>query len=302
MHSGAGGGIDCPWGDEMDALETAENLLPENLAAALRKYPTAEEIRLRLGKAPGVVLGGRERHLCPGPVGQHDLRRVLEKATGASLHAAANSLRAGFVTYRGLRIGVCGEAVYNGEQMTGLRNLSSLAIRIPHSCPEDVGAFADKLLRPRPQSVLICAPPGVGKTSFLRELIRQAAELDCRVGVIDERNELSASAMGFAQFELGRGSDTLVGVPKKQAAMMLLRGMNPEIIAMDEITQEDDLAVIDQVAGCGVCIFASVHGKDASDMKKRPLYKSLMERGIFETLVTIRCSGGKRIYEREALP
>ena len=301
LHSGTSRGIDCPWGDGMDAWKTACSLLPEKLAEALRQIPEAEEVRLRLGKPPGIVTGGRESRLCDDLVTRGDLQRVLEKATGASLHAAANSLHAGFVSFQGLRIGVCGEAIYHGEEMSGLRNLSSLAIRIPHACAADCGGVIEKLLLPQPQSVLICAPPGVGKTSLLRALIRRAAELSFCVGVIDERNELSASLMGAAQFELGQGSDVLVGVRKAQAAMMLLRGMNPQIIAMDEITQEDDLRAVEQIAGCGVLLFATVHGRDLADMKKRPLYQSILEGGVFQTLVTIRRVGEKRIYEREAL-
>ena len=101
----------------MDAWKTACSLLPEKLSETLRQIPEAEEVRLRLGKPPGVVTGGRERRLCDEPVTRGDLQRVLEKATGASLHAAANSLRAGFVSYQGLRIGVCGEAVYKDGQL-----------------------------------------------------------------------------------------------------------------------------------------------------------------------------------------
>jgi len=286
----------------MDAWKEAAELLPEKLSAVLRRVPQAEELRLRLGKPPGIVSGGRELCLSAEPVSRSDLYRILEKATGASLHAAANSLRAGFVSYRGLRIGICGEAVYNGGQLSGFRNLSSLAIRITHACPPDCGALIDKLLRPQPESVLICAPPGVGKTSFLRELIRHASEQSLRVGVIDERNELSASFTGEAQFDLGQGSDVLVGVRKAQGAMLLLRGMNPQIIAMDEITQEEDLRAVEQIAGCGVLLFATVHGQSLTDMKKRPLYQTILENGIFRRLVTIRCVGEKRIYETAALP
>lgn len=285
----------------MEAWNIARSLLPENLARAMEQYPGAEEIRLRRGKQPGVVIAGRELPLSSDTLNQEALMHVLERATGASMHAAAHALRGGYVTYRGLRIGVCGEGVYSGESLNGLRAFSSLAIRIPRQCPGDCVSLLEKLLCPSPSSVLVVSPPGVGKTSLLRELIRRAAAHSLRLAVIDERNELSASVSGQAQFDLGRTSDVMVGVSKEQAAMMLLRGMNPQIIAMDEITREEDLRAVEQIAGCGVLIFATAHARDREDMKRRPLYRRLLARGIFQELVTIRCLGEKRIYSLESL-
>lgn len=285
----------------MDAWHTARGLLPEELSRALKGAEAAEEIRLRVGHPPAVVIGGRERQTEAPPVTQNQLLHILEKATGASLYAAAPSLKNGFISYQGLRIGVCGEAVYSQERLSGLRSFSSLAIRVPHAALTGCETLLDGLLRPRPVSTLIASPPGGGKTSLLRELIRRVSGA-YRVSVIDDRNELSASFSGRPRFDLGPGSDILVNVPKAQAAVMLLRGMNPHIITMDEITQEDDLRAVEQISGCGVLLFATAHGRDLNDLKKRPLYRKLLESGAFQELVTIRCAGGKRLYTREALP
>lgn len=285
----------------MDSWTVAGSLLPEKLSYELESYPEAEEIRLRLGKRPAVVVGGREREICGDTVDTKLLMRILERATGASLHASAPALRSGFVSYRGIRIGVCGEAVYTGRVMSGFRAFSSLAIRIPHSLQTDCSKLMESLLSPQSLNVLIVSSPGVGKTSFLRELVRHAADARFRVSVIDERNELSASSSGEAQFDLGQGSDVMIGVPKAQAVNMLLRGMNPQIIAMDEITQQTDIRAVEEIAGCGVTIFATAHARGMDDLKKRALYRELLDNKIFEELVTIRCLVGKRIYSREAL-
>lgn len=284
----------------MDAWTMARSLLPEAYKEALDAYPDAEELRLRRGRPPGVVIAGREQTVNAPTVTRETLLSVLEKATGASIHAAAPAIRAGYIGYRGLRIGVCGEAVCSGEAMNGLRSFSSLAVRIPHDCPPDCAALIEKLLLPAPASILIAAPPGAGKTSFLRELIRAAAR-SMRVAVIDERNELSACFAGQAQFDLGQESDVLVGVSKTRAAMMLLRGMNPQIIAMDEITVGEDLLAVEQITGCGVLLFATAHGIDREDMLRRPLYRDLLASGVFQKLVTIRRRGEKRIYGLESL-
>ena len=286
----------------MDAWNTAQSLLPEDLRHVVKQIPTAEEIRLRTAKPLAVVISGREHMLHTPAVTQNQLLHILEKATGASLYAVAASLKNGFISYRGLRIGVCGEGVYAQENVTGLKNFSSLSIRIPHAEVTGCDALLDTMLRAMPVSTLIISPPGGGKTSLLRELIRRSSSIPIRVSVIDDRNELSASIAGRTQFNLGKSCDVMVGVPKIQAAKMLLRGMNPQIIAMDEITQETDLAAAEEVGSCGVTLFATAHGRDLSDLKHRVLYKKLLDSGIFRELVTIHTSGGKRRYTREALP
>ncbi len=285
----------------MDSWETVRSLLPGAFVMVLNRWPEAEEIRLRLGRPPGVVIAGREITAGEEIVTQQVLLHVLERATGASLHASAPALRGGYLSFRGVRIGVCGEAVMSGERLSGLRSFTSLAIRIPHGGVPACAELIESLLAPAVNSVLIAAPPGVGKTSFLRELIRAAASRPFRVAVLDERNELSATAAGQPGFDLGQGSDVLVGVEKGRAAMMALRGLNPEIIAMDEITKPEDLQAVREIAGCGVAVFATVHGRSAEDMRRRALYRDLLSAGIFDELVTIRLRGGRRLYEREAL-
>lgn len=285
----------------MNAWSTALSLLPDELSSAVKDYTSAEEIRIRLEKPPAVVTAGREQDIANVCVTQGHMLHILEKATGASMHAAIPALNNGYLSYRGIRIGVCGEGVYTQNRLNGLRSFSSLAIRIPHENPHGCNVLLDNLLHPQPASILIVSPPGIGKTSLLRALIKRAADQSMRTAVIDDRNELSASVSGKAQFDLGQGSDVLVGIPKAQAALMLLRGMNPQIVAMDEITQEEDLKAIEQICGCGVLLFATAHGKNLAEMKRRPIYKKLFDSGVFQELVTIRCSGGKRLYAREAL-
>jgi stage III sporulation protein AA len=208
----------------------------------------------------------------------------------------------GFIPYRGLRIGVCGEAAISGGSLLGFRSIRSLAVRIPGACAPACRDAAYACLADGPRNTLIVAPPGVGKTSLLRELIRMTSERGRRVGVIDERDELSGSRGSEGVYDLGPCSDTLIGLDKGTAATMLLRGMNPQIIAMDEITQEADLNAVEQINGCGVVLFATAHGRDLQDLQRRKLYKKLLESGVFRELVTIACKGGKRVYTREALP
>ena len=165
----------------------------------------------------------------------------------------------------------------------------------------------DKLVGPDGQleSTLIFAPPGAGKTTLLRDLIRMASDgvhmAPQRVGVADERGEIAALWSGRPQLDVGHRTDVLEGCPKAQGLMMLLRAMNPQILAADEITAPEDVRALVTAAGCGTALLATAHGRDRKDLSRRPLYRELMEARVFRRLVYIRPEQGIRRYEVEEL-
>lgn len=287
----------------MDGWQRALDLLPGEWRQAACRYTlkNPEEIRLRVGKRATVLLPEGEHPFLEDPVSEELLFRVLEKATGASLHTAAPALADGFVSYRGLRIGVCGTAVMRQQCFFGYRNVSSLAVRIPKECigicRKELGVIAKDGF----QNTLIVGRPGDGKTTVLRELIRALSEIGYRIGVSDERNELAASDGALAQFDLGAHSDVITGVPKVDGAMMLLRGMNPQILAMDEVSRQCDLDAVSQIFGCGVGLLVSAHGTGSEDLKKREGYRSLLEQGMFTWLLRVSRTGYGRSYELERI-
>ena len=287
----------------MDALSQARELLPAEIGQALERETNcnAEEIRLRVGMPPTVLIAGREKRLSETGFTQAQLMQVLEKATGASLHSCTASLSRGYISYRGLRIGVCGQAVCSDGELTGFRSYSSAAIRIPHQCRGICNTAVRQIISDGVKSTLIAAAPGVGKTTALREIVRCISEKRVRVAVADERNELSAYNGSSYQFDLGPCTDVMVDVPKAQALMMLLRGMNPQVAAMDEITQPEDIKAIVDIAGCGVAVIATAHGSSLEDMLHRPLYRELISAEIFEKLLTITVRDGSRSYRLEEL-
>lgn len=287
----------------MNGFEKAMELLPRELRRRVEDRGTdrVEELRLRRGRAPEIILPGERISLDGPPVEEELIMRVLEKATGASIHTASAELRGGYISYGGLRIGVCGTGVIRDGALAGFRDYSSLNIRIPREHRGICDSLIQSLYTAGFENTLIISPPGGGKTTALREFIRRLSDRGLTLAVADERNELSASEGGQAQFDLGRRSDVLVGVGKAEAAIMLLRGMGPEIIAMDEITQERDIEAVTQVIGCGVGILATAHAESAESLDRRPLYRELLDRQIFKNIVTIRQKGGARIYEARRL-
>ena len=265
-----------------DGFDRAVGLLPEHLRGAAAALPallrqTAEEFRLRRGRSPTVLAAGREREL------------------GAE---KVDALRRGYLTARGgVRVGVCGAVAAEGGVL-GLREVSSLAIRIPRAVR---GAAAEVLPRLGSGGVLLLSPPGGGKTTLLRDLIRCLSDGGERVGVADERGELGGMWNGELQFDLGRSTDVISSAPKAEAAMMLLRGMNCGTIAMDEISLAADAAAVEQLTGCGVRVLATVHAASPSDLARRAPLRELLALGAFESAVTIRAEAGRRHYRVDRL-
>lgn len=232
---------------------------------------------------------------------QSDLERIMERATGASLHSSIDALRSGYLSSSGLRIGVCGTVIQERGRVEGFRHISSLAIRIPKECRGICDTLIRQLYPLKYQNTVFLSPPGGGKTTALRDLIRGLSDLGYRVSVMDERNELSASDEGEARFDLGKHTDTLIGGAKTNAIMMLLRTMNPQILAMDEITHMEDCLLLRESIGCGVGILATAHAADLDEFRRRPLYRELINEQIFTWAVTIRQQGGTRIMKSERI-
>jgi len=290
----------------------AVGALPENMRRAVCALPphqleTLEEVRLRAGRVPAVVLPEGERKLSLPPVAPEVLQDIVDTASRWSLHAVLPQVRRGYLTLEGgHRLGLCGRAVMEGEEIHTLGEFSSLNLRVARQVCGAADDVAPRLWEgDRLHSALILAPPGAGKTTLLRELIRWVSDGEggrpLRVGVADERGELAACHRGMPQLELGERTDVVEGCSKAQGLLLLLRGMNPQVLAADEITAPEDLEAFAQAAGCGAALLATAHAQGPEDLRRRPLYRELLERKIFDRLVTIRREGTHRAYEVEAI-
>ena len=277
------------------------------LSVAQEEQAWAEEVRLRVGRPLALVLPWGERWLEGNPVTGRDLEQLVELASGASFHAVADQVRRGYLTVAGgHRIGLCGSAVLREGEVQGLRNLSSADLRIARQLPGAGEGVLERLCREgRLESTLILAPPGLGKTTLLRDLIRRVSQGEgchpLRVALADERGEVAALYRGVPQLEVGPRTDVMEGCPKAQGLMLLLRAMNPQVLAVDEITAPEDVAALRTAVGCGVTLLATAHGRDREDLERRELYRPLLREGMFQKLVRIFRREGGRQYEVEEL-
>ena len=284
----------------MNLTQQAVALLPPRLRRAVEKsgiHCELWEIRLRLLRPISLTKGGEnlcideEGRRCPPHRGicatQEELQWVLERATASSLYQHHPSLRRGYVTTaRGIRVGICGRGLYGEEAASPSQviQISSLNIRIPCFAP-DAARDALEFFRKLPlASTLFFAPPGGGKTTFIRSLALRCSMGDLgkplRVAAVDEREELFG-----AETENGAGLlDVLRGYSKEDALECALRVMNPQILVCDELGTPADCRAVERLSTGGVVFFATAHASSPEELLRRGELGGLIRKGYFPYL------------------
>ena len=152
---------------------------------------------------------------------------------------------------------------------------------------------------------MILAPPGGGKTTLLRDLIRRISDgiegPPLRVGVADERGELAAMFHGTPMNDLGAHTDVLDGCPKSEALTLLLRAMTPQVLAADEVASAEDAAALEEASGCGTALLCTAHAVSPQDLLRRPLFQRLVCRGVLTQAVVLTGRGGTRRWRLAGL-
>ena len=274
-------------------------ILPCRIERELLPYlDRVEELRLRADKPPVVVLpNGKNAVLDCDRVTVQELWRMAESAAGGSLYSCQSQLHRGYLSLPGgARLGICGSANLEKGEIRSFSDISSLCLRFPHEA-KGCAAGLPEYLWQNPRSVLIVSPPGGGKTTLLRELVRLISDRGHRVGLSDERGEVAAVHGGVPQLDVGANTDVMTGVKKAAAAMMLLKCMSPQVIALDEITEPEDASACLSCTQCGVKLIATAHGEDIFQLRGREIYEKLLDRQVFSQCIVISRVGAERKYE-----
>ena len=278
-------------------------VLPEKIRGILLNhgldFEKIQEIRLREEQPLAVKKEGMEE-LFTHRVTKEELRETMEYVSNYSLYAYENELRQWFLTIEGgHRVGISGKIISEKEQIRNFQYITSINIRICH----EITGCANKLFpvileKGRLCHTMIISPPGGGKTTLLRDLVRQISDgnrwVEGRnVGVVDERSEIGGAYQGVPQNDLGIRTDLLDCCPKAEGMMMLIRSMSPEVVAVDEIGDYGDIKAIESVLNCGCRLIATVHGSSVEDIEKKPLLQKMVKEHVFDRYIIL--NGKKKI-------
>ena len=275
--------------------------LPRKIRETLtgKELEKMQEIRLRCGR-PAFARGrdGQIRELT-GEITAADLRETVSLLSAYSLYAFEEELKQGYLTVAGgHRVGFCGKTVLENGEIRTLKQINGINIRI---AAEKKGwgeeYLSDLMEEGCVCNTLIISPPGCGKTTLLRDLVRCLGDRMMAVAVVDERGEIAPFREGIPQMDIGLCTDVLEGCPKAAGVQMVLRSMTPDVIAVDELGNQEDMQAVQDVLRCGVKLIATVHGSNWSEISKRAHLRDLVDQEVFERYIILSSRNGTGTLE-----
>lgn len=293
------------------------NLIPKDIALK------TEEVRLRLGKPIMICGDGWDLNMdisgnitkelkCSYYITRSDINKASEIIQCYSVYSFGEELKNGYITIPGgHRVGIAGRTVIENGNIKTIKDIAFINYRVAR----EITGAADKVLSyiVGKSSVmfntLIVSPPQCGKTTLLRDVIRQLSNgvdklkiKGRKIGLVDERSEIAACFMGEAKNDVGIRTDILDACPKAKGIIMMIRSMSPEIIATDEIGRLEDTEALLEAVNAGVKIIATMHGNSIEDLYRKIELKRI-HYNFFERIIILGRSKGvgtiEKIYDAE---
>ncbi len=223
-------------------------------------------------------------------IGENEITESVNKMCGYSMHSHYEDLLNGYVTLpNGARVGLSGTAVYDKNDVKGIKDIDGINIRIPRFIKGISEPIINNMLKNELSNIIIVGPPSSGKTTLLKDLTYQLSS--GRLGkyyklcVIDERKEIAYSKNDVSV--IGPNTDVLFGFPKAKGISMAVRTLSPDIIICDEVGSLDETDIILESMNTGVSFILSIHAKSIEELKRRKIYQKLLENGCFQNIVLL---------------